>query len=394
MFLHGIFPPITTPFYPDGRVYLKKLEHNVERYSKTPASGLAVLGSTGEAIMLSDEERRDVLAVARKACAPNKVLIAGTGAESAYETLRLTEYAAALGYDVALVRTPHFYRPQMQPPNLLTFYRTVADRSPIPLLIYSVPVFTNYDMPEELIVELAAHPNIIGIKESSGDVEKVRRLAVATQHIKRAATVTETFSAVTPRMLKAAKPEPPGNGIELVPVGALAPVSNENSGASLRPPGDEPVTPSASRTPGPGILPLRSSAHAAPSSSTAISNLAGLKTRQKEVGFQILAGTAQRLHPCLDAGAVGGVLAFSTSAPTACYEIYAAWKEGDPELARLKQERIAKAATRVASQIGIPGTKYALDLNGYYGGPPRLPLLPLTADLKKEVEQLMSDIHN
>ena len=185
MLLHGIFPPVTTPFYPDGRVYLKKLEHNVDRYSKTPVAGIAVLGSTGEAIMLSDEERREVLAVAREACAPHKVLIAGTGAESAIETLRLTEYAAALGYDVALVRTPHFYRPQMQPGNLLAFYRTVADRSPLPILIYSVPVFTNYDMPEEFIVELAGHPNIVGIKESGGDVEKIRRMADATRHIKR-----------------------------------------------------------------------------------------------------------------------------------------------------------------------------------------------------------------
>jgi dihydrodipicolinate synthase/N-acetylneuraminate lyase len=91
---------------------------------------------------------------------------------------------------------------------------------------------------------------------------------------------------------------------------------------------------------------------------------------------------------------VGAVLAFSTPAPTACYEIYAAWKEGDSALANLKQERISLAAARIASQIGIPGLKYALDLNGYYGGPPRLPLLPLTADLKKEVEQLMLDIRN
>jgi dihydrodipicolinate synthase/N-acetylneuraminate lyase len=378
MLLHGIIPPVTTPFYPDGRVYLKKLEHNVDRYSKTPAAGIVVLGSTGEAVMLSDEERREVLAVAREACAPHKVLIAGTVAESAFETLRLTEYAAELGYDVALVRTPHFYRPQMQPANLLTFYRTVADRSPIPVLIYSVPVFTNYDMPEELIVELASHPNIIGIKESSGDVEKVRRLAVATKHLKRSVTVTETFGPVTPRMLKAAAPERASATGELIPVGALA-GTNEDSGDSPRRMG-EGGPPTATRSAEP--------------SSSAISVLGGLKTRQKEVGFQILAGTAQRLKPCLDAGAVGGVLAFSTAAPTACYEIYAAWKEGDAELAHLKQERIVKAATRVASQIGIPGTKYALDLNGYYGGPPRLPLLPLTADLKHEVEQLMADIRN
>ena len=100
MLLHGILPPITTPFYPDGKVYYKKLEHNVERYSRTPVAGIVVLGSTGEAIMLSDQERRDVLKVARQAAAPNKVLIAGTGIESAIETLRLTEYAAELGYDV------------------------------------------------------------------------------------------------------------------------------------------------------------------------------------------------------------------------------------------------------------------------------------------------------
>jgi len=135
MLLNGIFPPITTPFYPDGNVYFKKIEHNVERYSKTPAAGLVVLGSTGEAVMLSDDERREVLRVAREATAPNKVLIAGTGIESASETLRLTEYAAELGYDAALIRTPHFYKRAMQPANLLAFYRTVADRSALPVLI-------------------------------------------------------------------------------------------------------------------------------------------------------------------------------------------------------------------------------------------------------------------
>ncbi len=203
MLLNGIFPPITTPFYPDGKVYFKKIEHNVERYSKTPVAGLVVLGSTGEAIMLSDDERREVLKTAREATAPNKVLIAGTGIESAVETLRLTEYAAELGYDLALVRTPHFYKKALQPANLLAFYRTVADRSPLPVLIYNVPPFTGYDIPAEVVIELADHPNIVGIKESGGDVEKMRRMVEATRHVKRAAAVTETFEAVTPRMLKA-----------------------------------------------------------------------------------------------------------------------------------------------------------------------------------------------
>jgi len=354
MLLHGIFPPITTPYYPDGRVYYKKLEHNVERYSKTPIAGLTVLGSTGESIMLSDEERREVLKTARAAAVSSKVLIAGTGIESAVETLRLTEFAAALGYDVALVRTPHFYRKQMLPANLLAFYRFVADRSPLPLLIYNVPPFTAYDIPTEAVLELAEHPNIFGIKESSGEVEKIRQIVQGTRHIRRSATVTETFEAVTPRMLQAAADN--GQGGELVPVAALA--------GEKKP------------------------------SSSAVSVVGGIKTRQKEVGFQVLAGAAHKLEPSLQAGAAGAILAFASPAPTACYEIYAAWKEGDADLAKLKQQRIAVTAARVAGELGIPALKYAMDLNGYYGGPARLPFLPLTADLKAEVERLMTDIRN
>ena len=355
MLLSGIFPPITTPFYPDGNVYYKKLEANVERYSRTPVAGLVVLGSTGEAILLSDDERRQVLKTARAATANHKVLIAGTGIESASETLRLTEYAAELGYDVAMVRTPHYYKGQMKPANMLAFYRFVADRSPLPVIIYNFPQATGYDMPAELVIELADHPNIIGIKESSGDVEKARKIVDGTGQVKRSATVTETFDAVTARMLKAAS-EGPGPGGELVPVAALA----------------GPAKPS----------------------SAGVSIVGALKTRQKEVGFQVLVGAAHKLESSLQAGAVGAILAFAVAAPTACYEIYAAWKEGDFELARLKQERIAKAAERVVGGLSIPGGKYAMDLNGYFGGPVRLPLLPLTADLKTEVEQLLADIRN
>jgi dihydrodipicolinate synthase/N-acetylneuraminate lyase len=377
MLLQGIFPPITTPFYPDGRVYLKKLEHNVERFSKTPVAGIVALGSTGEAIMLSDEERREVLKVTRQACAPHKVLIAGTGAESAIETLGLTEYAAELGYDAALIRTPFFYQSRMQPANMLAFYRTVADRSPIPVMIYNVPVFTKYDIPAEMVAELAWHPNIIGIKESGGDVEKVRRMVELTGHVKRSAMVTQTFEAVTPRMMKAeARPADD----ELVPVSVLAGASDQSSGAALR------------RT-GKNARPHTDTVGSAQMSSS--TSMAGnLKTRQKEVGFQVLVGVAQKLLPSLEAGATGAILAFAAPAPTACYEIYAAWKEGDSELARLKQERISAPSNRVAGELGIPALKYASDLNGYYGGPPRLPLLPLTGEQKAEVEQLMSDIRN
>ncbi|MFZ0774146.1 MAG: dihydrodipicolinate synthase family protein [Candidatus Sulfotelmatobacter sp.] len=363
MLLHGIFPPITTPFYPDGNVYFKKLESNVERYSRTPCAGIVVLGSTGEAILLSDQERRDVLKSAREAAAPNKVLIAGTGIESAIETLRLTEYAAELGYDVAMVRTPHYYKKQMQPANILAFYRSVSDRSPLPVVIYNFPQATGYDIPAELVIELAEHPNLIGIKESSGDVEKVRKMVEGTRHIRRSVTVTETFEAVTPRMLAAATAGSTGDGGELVQVGTLA-GSGSSSSSVVKP------------------------------SSAAVTIAGKMKTRQKEAGFQVLVGAAQKLHPSLDAGAVGAILAFACLAPTSCYEIYAAWKEGDAGLARLKQERIARAANRVVGELGIPGVKYAMDFNGYFGGPARLPLLPLTGDVKGEVERLLAEVRN
>src|SRR6266478_690631 len=216
MLLSGVHPPLTTPFYPDGNIYFKKLEANVERYSRTPVAGLVVLGSTGEAILLSDEERRAVLRTAREASANHKVLIAGTGIESARDTLLLTEYAADLGYDVAMVRTPHYYKSQMKPANMLAFYRTVADRSPLPVIIYNFPQATGYDIPAEIVIELADHPNIIGIKESSGNLDKVKQLVEGTRQVKRQATVTETFDAVTPRMLKAAAAESEKQSRELV----------------------------------------------------------------------------------------------------------------------------------------------------------------------------------
>jgi len=361
MFLHGIFPPITTPFYPDGRVYHKKLESNVERYSRPPVAGIVVQGSTGEAILLSDEERREVLKTAIAAAAPNKVMIAGTGIESAIETLRLCDYAAELGYDAAMVRTPHYYKKQMHPANLLAFYRTIADRSPLPLVIYNFPQATGYDIPAEVVIELADHPNIAAIKESSGNLEKVKKMVDGTKHVKRQATVTETFEAVTPRMVKAAAAEATKESRELVTVEALA----GTSAAERRPPSP---------------------------SSSAVTVVGKLKTRQKEVGFQVMVGAAHQLEPSLGMGAVGAILAFASPAPTACYEIYAALKEGDTALAREKQERVKLAAQRVVSELGVPGVKYAMDLNGYYGGPSRLPFLPLTADQKVEIDKLMAGI--
>jgi 4-hydroxy-2-oxoglutarate aldolase len=275
MLLSGIFPPITTPFYPDGQVYYKKLESNVERYSRTPVAGIVIQGSTGEAILLSDQERRDVLKVAISAAAPNKVMIAGCGIESAIETLRLAEYAATLGYDAAMVRTPHYYKKQMHPANMLAFYRMVADQSPLPVLIYNFPQATGYDIPAEVVIELANHPDVIAIKESSGNLDKVKAMVDGTRHVKRTATVTDTFDAVTPRMIKAAEADArekiEKESRELVPVAVLA-----GAGAAETSVGDK--------------LPSKLS-------SSAVSVIGKLKTRQKEVGFQVMVGAAHQLEP-------------------------------------------------------------------------------------------------
>jgi dihydrodipicolinate synthase/N-acetylneuraminate lyase len=370
MLLSGIFPPITTPFYPDGEVYYKKIESNVERYSRTPVAGIVVQGSTGEAILLSDQERRDVLKTAIAAAAPNKVMIAGTGVESAKETLRLTDYAAELGYDAAMVRTPHYYKKQMLAVNLLAFYRTVADRSALPIIIYNFPQATGCDIPAEVVIELAGHPNIAAIKESSGNLDKVKQMVVGTRHVKRQATVTETFEAVTPRMLKAAAAESEKQSGELVSVASLAGSAESKERQA------SPVHADSATKP----------------SSSAVSVVGKLKTRQKEVGFQVMVGAAHQLEPSLGLGAVGAILAFACPAPMACYEIYAALKDGDNALAREKQARVKLAAQRVVSELGVPGVKYALDLNGYYGGPARLPFLPLTGEQKTEIETLMAGI--
>lgn len=356
MLLEGIFPAITTPYYPDGRLYLRKLEHNVERYSLTAAAGMVVLGSTGEAVMLGDEETRDVLRTAAHSAAPEKILLAGIGRESLHETLRLAEFAADLQYDAVLARTPHYYGPQMQPLELLTYYRTLADRSPLPVVLYSIPKFTHLELPVEVVAELAGHPNIIAIKDSSGNVNRLTALVTATRKApKRSVAVTPIFEAVTSRMMLAEAEAETALAASLIPADAL---------------GAEPISPVA-------VAPQRRL----------------LVMRKKEIGFQVLSGSANNLLQALEAGVSGAILAFASPAPQACQEIYTAWKENDPVVAAEKQRRIAEPSRRVTN-YGISGLKYACDLNGYYGGVPRLPLLPLTAEQRADVAAAMADIRN
>ena len=294
MKLQGIYPPVTTPFDRDGNVWKIKVEHNISKLNRTALSGYVVLGSTGESKLLTHDEKAHMWEWVAEYAASDKLLIAGTGAESVRETLELTNEAAGIGYKAALVATPHYYKNQFSSPaTQMLYYRAVADQAKIPIIIYNWPQMTGIDVPPEAIAELSHHPNIIGIKESSGNLSKVVQMA-----------------------------------------------------------------------------------------------------REVKAGFNVTVGSAQILASNLAVGATAGILAFANAAPYACISIWEAHRSREYEAALDWQRRIAHPATLVTARHGIPGLKYAMDLNGYYGGPPRLPLLPLTAESKIEVERMMQDIRH
>jgi len=290
--LQGIYPPITTPFDHKGDLYKAKVKHNVEKWNLTGLSGYVVCGSTGESVMLTTEEKLGLWAWVAEFAAPEKLLMAGTGMESVRETVELTNRAADLGYKAAMVRTPHYYK------NLVNnaaaqalFFRAVADQARIPVMIYNFPQATGVDIPADAVAALSEHPNIIAIKESSGNLEKVMQ------------------------MVRAVKP-----------------------------------------------------------------------------GFQVLVGSAPTLYPSFVVGAVGAVLAFANAAPYATVAIWEAWRTREYEAALEWQNRIARAAVLVTTRYGIPGLKHAMDLNGYYGGPPRLPLAVPGPEARREIEEAFRDL--
>jgi 4-hydroxy-2-oxoglutarate aldolase len=169
----GVYPALITPFAADGSVSIGGLKHNITRYNTTGLTGFVAMGSTGESVLLSHAEWESVLVTVKETAAPGMQLIAGTGAESTAETIEKTKLAAQLGYHAALVKTPHFYKPAYKPDVFIAHYRRVADASPIPVLLYSVPVFTGITLEAPEIAVLAQHPNIVGIKDSSGHVLRV-----------------------------------------------------------------------------------------------------------------------------------------------------------------------------------------------------------------------------
>jgi 4-hydroxy-2-oxoglutarate aldolase len=351
MLLEGLQLPLTTPFYPDGRLNLHKLEHNVRRYSKTPVAGFVVLSEVGEPNMLSDEETREALRVVVEAAAEEKVLLAGVSRDSVAGTLDLAEHAARLGYDAVLVKQPAFFQSSARIKELLTYFQSVADHSALPVVLYGDTSGPRHLLPAEVVIALAAHPQIIGLIDAAGGRERIEKLKDETASVKRDVSVTSVFAAMTSRMRVVSE----NSDRALISAGTLS-----DGGAAL------------------AVAPVKPP----------------VKTRTKVVGFQILTiDTAEMLEGLL-AGATGAMPAFAASAPQACYEVLAAWKDEDRDLAEEKQVRLRPAVAGVERRLRIAGIKYGCDLNGYYGGRPRLPQLPLTGEERAQVEVLMQGLRN
>jgi 4-hydroxy-2-oxoglutarate aldolase len=173
--ISGIFPALTTPFE-KGELSEPRLKSNIERFEKTDLSGYLVLGSTGESVLMNDGERLKAIETVRASASKGKTIIAGTGMQSTRGTIEFTNLAAGAGADYALVVTPFYFKDQMTADNLEHYYRDVAENSSIPILMYNVPKFTGLDLPIKAILSLATHPNIVGLKDSSGNIARLTEL--------------------------------------------------------------------------------------------------------------------------------------------------------------------------------------------------------------------------
>jgi 4-hydroxy-2-oxoglutarate aldolase len=180
MDLSGVFPALTTPYGDDGSVSLSALKHNILLYNKTDLAGFVALGSTGESVLLTHAEMDGVLVTVKEFAAEEKKLIAGCGSESTAQTIERVKRAAELGYHAALIKTPYYYKPFYKSEVQLTHFRSVADASPIPILLYSVPIFTGVALDPADVAKLSEHPNIMGIKDSSGNIPALAEMIATT----------------------------------------------------------------------------------------------------------------------------------------------------------------------------------------------------------------------
>lgn len=286
--LDGVFTPIVTSFDQKGNVVHDRIADNLAKWNQTKLRGYIVLGSNGEWVFLNEQERLQVLKTARQAIPKDKLLIAGTASESVRHTIAMTEEAATIGADAAIIVNPSYYKGQMTAPVLSNYYRAVADDSPLPILIYNLPSATGIDLSAELLAELSQHPNIVGVKDTGGNIAKM----------------AETI-------------------------------------------------------------------------------------RQAQPPFQVLSGSANFFYPSLAIGVTGGILALANIAPDESLSLFERFNEGRIEEGKHLHLRMLPVNLAITSRFGISGLKAAMDMLGYYGGPPRLPLLPLDDARRQQLRDIL-----
>jgi 4-hydroxy-2-oxoglutarate aldolase len=282
--LSGVFAPITTPFDENGEISYQALEENIKKLNSSRLRGYLVLGTNGEFKSLTEAEHRRVLDTVVRTAAKEKVVMAGTGRESTKESIAATKEAASIGAHFASLIAPSFFAKKMTDPVLLNHFRRISDASSIPVLLYNNPDVAVVTYSTGLIGEIAKHPNIVGMKDTSKG----------------------NFASY----LLAAGPD-----------------------------------------------------------------------------FNLLAGSAGFFFEALVMGGVGGVLSIANFAPDVCCRVYDLWKAGKLEEARREQYRLMTLNQKVSGKFGVAGVKAAMDIAGFYGGPPRAPLMPLTADDKKKLQE-------
>ncbi len=286
----GVFAALTAPFSGE-EISVEKFRDNIIRYNSFELAGYVVLGSTGESVHLSDDESERLVRTAVEARSSGKKIIVGTARESTRATLEFTNRMAALGVDAALIRTPSYFKSRMDDEALTKHYLTIADRSGIPVFIYHIPGNTGISIGPELLCKLSSHPNIAGIKDSSGNLDFLG---------------------------------------EVIP-----------------------------------LLPSR---------------------------FHFLLGAGSVFLQGLFLGARGGILALAAAVPGKCVRLYELFVKKKLDEALKLQLKLIPLNKAIIQTFGIPGLKYALDRLGYYGGPPRLPLLPLHQKGQKVMDKILSQL--
>lgn len=289
--LQGVFAALTTPFEND-KISIKYFRENIKKYNSYDLAGYVVAGSSGEAAYLTDEESVILVKEALEASAPDKKIIVGTARESTASTIAFTNRMADLGIRAALIRTPSYFKSVMTSEALKRHYYAIADESQIPVIPYHIPQVTGLYIEQQLVVELSKHPNIIGIKDSSGNLP--------------------FLGEVIPNL-------PPD--------------------------------------------------------------------------FSYLLGAGSVFLFGLLLGASGGILRLADVISELCATLYYDFLAGEWEKASRLQRDIIPLNNAIIQTHGIAGTKYAIDLLGFYGGPPRNPILPLNANGKKGIEKILKNLN-